>query len=244
MKNRSSSHILLLFIVLAVLFFLPSCTIKQEIFINADASGNVEFDIQVEDFFTAVVEDFTVFIPEEESDITDLNIKDMQNSINSSPYTSHAVFYELEKNHYTGKFRFDDAENLFNDIHDEIHLESLFSFDTAGNQRTLSLYLDINNYEDLTELIPLLKDPTFAIFGPEENVGVSEADYLDMISYLLGEEGPGAIERSYISIIINTDSPIISHTNGTIKSDKQIEFRIPIIDFLLLSEPIHYSVTW
>ncbi len=209
-----------------------------------NAAGEVEFDIEVEEFFTAVVEDFTVFIPEEERDVTDTNIQELQDSINESPYAHDAVFIETEKNHYIGTFKFDDAESFFNDVHDELKLESLFSFTTKGDQNTLTVYLDMDNYAELTELIPLLKDPSFSIFGPEENVGVSEEDYLDMISYLLGDEGPGAIDRSEISIIINTDSPIISQTNGIEHAEDQVEFAIPIIDFLLLAEPINYSVTW
>ncbi|MCF7933782.1 MAG: hypothetical protein K9M84_04840 [Spirochaetia bacterium] len=223
---------------------LSSCTIEQEIFIDIDSSGSVYFDVTVEEFFNAVVEDFTVFLPEEESDVTDINMKELQDSINESPYASRAELFELEKNRYTGTFQFGNAEAFFNDVNDELKLESLFDFSTRGDLHTLRLYLDIDNYGELTELIPLLKDPSFSIFGPEENIGVSEADYLDMISYLLGEEGPGAIERSYISLIINTETPVVSVKNGTKLSARQVEFRIPIIDFLLLAEPVDYSVTW
>ncbi len=239
-------HIILyviLFIMIS-LFGFTSCTIKQDIYINADSTGQVSFDIQVEKFFTAVAEDFTTLLPKEDSDITNINIQDMQASINQSPYAFNASFDEPEEDHYTGTFQFGDAHTFFNDVHDELHLESLFSYTTTGNSHTLKLYLDIRNYAELTELIPLLKDPSFAIFGPEENIGVSKADYLDMISYLLGEEGPDAINRSYISLIINTDSPIISQKHGIKHSSKQVEFRIPLIDFLLLADPIDYSITW
>ncbi len=237
-------YTLILVIFSLLMTSLTSCSIRQEIYIDADAAGNVSFDIEVEEFFKAVVEDFTVFIPEEERNVTEMNIDEIQKSINDSPYAQEADFTEIEPNHYIGTFQFGDAERFFNDVHDDLKLESLFTFTEGATTNSLRMYLDIDNYGELTELIPLLKDPSFSIFGPEENIGVSEADYLDMISYLLGEEGPGAIERSTISIFINTDSPIISHTNGIKHSPTQVEFSIPIIDFLLLAEPIDYSVTW
>jgi hypothetical protein len=238
--NRSK-HVLIISVIFAALF--SSCTINQEVFIEADSSGAVHFDIEVEEFFNEVVEDFTVFAPEEESDVTQMNIDDIQDSLNKSPYTRYAVLEEIVENRYVGTFQFVDASLFFNDVEDELNLEDLFTFEKSDDT-TLSFYLDMDNYAELTELIPLLKDPSFSIFGPEENVGVSEADYLDMISYLLGEEGPDAVMRSNISLIMNTDSPIKSHKGGTVITDTQIRFDIPMIDFLLLAQPISYSVTW
>lgn len=231
-------------ISIITLLFLTSCMIRQDIYINADSSGTVSFDIEIEEFFTQVIEDFTVFVPEDESDITQLNIEQTQKALDESPYTSDAFINEIEENHWTGVFSFGSASELFNDVNDELALESLFDYSTENGVNSLKLYLDISTYPQLTELIPMLKDPSFSIFGPEENIGVSEEDYLDMISYLLGDEGPGAIERSYISIVIATDRPIKASTGGRRLSKTQIEFTIPIIDFLLLAEPIDYSVSW
>lgn len=243
-KTIKAGAVQLLAIIILATALLSSCTIKQEIYIDVDSSGAAYFDIVVEEFFTEVVEDFTVFVPEDEADVTDLNMKEIEQTVNDSPYASQAVFYEIEENHYTGTFQFPDAGSFFNDVQDELQLETLFTYTKGTNSNTLSLHLDIENYAELTELIPILKDPSFSIFGPEENIGVSEADYLDMISYLLGEEGPDAIGRSYISMIINTDASIISTVNGKVLSDNEVEFMIPMIDFLLLAEPIDYAVTW
>jgi hypothetical protein len=233
-----------LIIFLSSLALLSSCTVKQEVYIEADSSGAVHFDIEVEEFFNEVVEDFKVFEDEENADVTQTNIDEIQDSLNKSPYTRYAVLEEIEENHYVGTFQFVDASLFFNDVEDELNLEDLFQFTKTDESTTLDFYLDINNYPKLTELVPLLKDPSFSIFGPEENIGVSQADYLDMISYLLGEEGPDAVMRSYISLVMNTNSPIISHEGGDIITDTQIRFNIPMIDFLLLAEPVSYSVTW
>ncbi|MGM0431439.1 MAG: hypothetical protein ACQEQU_01860 [Spirochaetota bacterium] len=234
---------LLIFVALA-LAALSSCTIRQEIYIEADDSGAVEIDVTVEEFFNEVVEDFTVFAEDEDSDITEMNIEEVQNSLNESPYTRYADIVEIEENHYIGTFQFIDAERFFNDFDDELKLESLFTFEKEEDTTTLSMYLDLETYGELTELIPLLKDESFATFGPEENEGVSQEDYLDMISYLLGEEGPDAVMRSEITLIINTNTPIKDHEGGEVIEENRIRFTLPMIDFLLLAEPVSYSVTW
>lgn len=233
-----------LIIFLSFLALLSSCTVEQEVYIEADSSGAVHFDIQVEEFFNEVVEDFKVFEDEENADVTRTNIEEIQDSLNKSPYTRYAVLEEIVTNRYVGTFQFVDASLFFNDVEDDLNLEDLFKFTKTAASTSLEFCLDIDNYPKLTELVPLLKDPSFSIFGPEENIGVSQADYLDMISYLLGEEGPDAVMRSYISLVMNTDSPIVSHEGGELITDTQIRFNIPMIDFLLLAEPVSYSVTW
>lgn len=234
----------LLIYVAFALAALSSCAIRQEIYIEADDSGAVEIDVTVEEFFNEVVEDFNVFAEEEDPDVTEVNIDSVQDSLNESPYTRYADIVEVEENHYIGTFQFVDAERFFNDFEDELKLESLFTFEKDEDSTTLSMHLDLETYDDLTELVPLLKDPSFATFGPEENQGVSQEDYLDMISYLLGEEGPDAVMRSEITLIMNTNSPIKDHEGGELIGEKQIRFTLPMIDFLLLAEPVSYSVTW
>jgi hypothetical protein len=65
-----------------------------------------------------------------------------------------------------------------------------------------------------------------------------------MISFMLGEEGPPAIEKSTITLRIATPKPITSFINGKKVGSNLYEFNFPLIDFLLLAEPITFSVSW
>jgi len=76
------------------------------------------------------------------------------------------------------------------------------------------------------------------------NQGLSEADYLEMISFMLGEEGPPAIEQSVITLQVKTPTSITGFSNGRKISDTLYEFSFPLIDFLLLEDPITFSVSW
>lgn len=242
--HRVLRTVLVVCATLLLMFSAASCTVQQEIVVHADSSGKVNFDIALEDFFLLVLDDFAVFLPPEEADITQESLDNLQNELNKSTYAKNARIQKLDDNYLTGTFDFIDFEGFFKETQKDISKQSIFSYAEANNLHTITIHLDIDNYDQLTKLIPLLKDPSFSIFGPEENIGVSEADYMEMISYVLGEEGPGAIDRSYISLRIKTDKPIVSHSGGKKLTADSIVFNVPLIDFLLLAKPIDYSVTW
>ena len=109
---------------------------------------------------------------------------------------------------------------------------------------SIDFYLDINNYPELKAMIPFLSDPNFEVYGPEYNQGMSEADYLDMIFYLLGEEAPDAIRNSTIEINFALPGTITESSGVTVTGDNTCTYSFPLIDFLLLNEPMSFSITW
>ena len=115
---------------------------------------------------------------------------------------------------------------------------------TSYIRRDFAFHLDISNYGELKEIVPFLADPNFEVYGPEYNQGMSEADYLDMIYYLLGEEAPDAISSSMIDINITTPGEIVSSEGVTVTGSNTCTYSFPLIDFLLLSEPMAFSISW
>ncbi|MCF7943043.1 MAG: hypothetical protein K9L21_01260 [Spirochaetia bacterium] len=247
MYNNSLLHrILLIFFSAAVLTAASSCTVKQELVVHVDESGNASFEIAIEDYFIEVVKDFQVFA-EEDTDVTQDNLDELAVDLNTSEYTSDAIFNKVSDNFYTGSFNFSDLEEFFNELREEEEKNetiSVFTYEKRGFVQNLNIYIDIENYYQLKKLVPLLEDPEFAMFGPEENIGVSEEDYIDMISFALGDEGPPSLLRSFIEVVIITDHPIISQKGGRLRAPNEIVFNIPMLDFLLLAEPIRKTVTW
>ena len=93
-------------------------------------------------------------------------------------------------------------------------------------------------------IVPFLADPNFEVYGPEYNQGMSEADYLDMIYFLLGEEGPDAISNGNVTINLTVPGTVTETVNAEKISDNTISYSFPVISFLLLSEPLSFSVQW
>ena len=112
------------------------------------------------------------------------------------------------------------------------------------SDKSLSFYVDIDNFDELTKIVPFLADPNFEVYGPMYNQGTTEEDYLDMIYYLLGEEGPDAIANGEVSIIVSVPGNITRVSNATKVSYNKARFTFPIIDFLLLNEPLTFTVDW
>ena len=232
------------FLAITLTVAAASCTIKQQITVHVDESGDAQFEILIEDYFIEVVKDFQVFA-EEETDVTQDNLDELAVELNESDYTSDAIFEKIDDNFYRGNFNFSDLEEFFNELKEEDDENlSVFTYTKRGFVQSLNIYIDIDNYYQLKKLVPMLEDPEFAMFGPEENIGVSEVDYIDMIGFALGDEGPPSLRRSFIEVIIVTDHPIITQKGGTLLSPKKISFNIPMLDFLLLAEPIERTVTW
>ena len=108
---------------------------------------------------------------------------------------------------------------------------------------SLSFYLDINNYHKMKELFPILADPNVEIYMADYSHGLSKSDYLDMLSYLMGEDNTVSSNSSVI-LTLEVPGTITSCNNCTQTSNNTIEYCFPLIDFLLLENPLSFSVTW
>ncbi len=226
--------------LLAITVILTGCTVTQQLSFRANSDNHASFDFSAEDFFIAVLEDFSDFIPSsEEQPLMDKAIEDFKISLMRSPTTNHVELKKTGENAWSGSLGFDDLKRLLSDLGAGAN-QSLLSL----NANTLTFRLSMENYEQLVPVIPFLADPNFEAFGPMYNQGLSEADYLEMISFMLGDEGVPAIESSTITVKVETPEPIKSFNGGTKTAERSYEFSFPLIDFLLLAEPITFSVGW
>jgi len=238
--NRRNPYRLGVALVLVALLFTTSCTVTERISFSKTSSHTSAFGFTVEDFFLAVLEDFSEFIPPEgDQSLMDKAINDFERALNYSYTTRNVAFTKLSNNAYEGTFIFTNLMQLVSDLGAGAN-QSLLIVDA----RSLKFFLSMDNYHQLVPVIPFLADENFEAFGPVYNQGLSEADYLEMISFMLGEEGPPAIEQSFITLRIETPGPITTFTGGKKISSNVYEFSFPLIDFLLLAEPITFSVQW
>lgn len=229
-----------IFLSIIAILFLSSCVVTEDLQINKDESGSSEIAISVEDFFINVLNDFSEFSTDDnDKPIMDLAIEDTSNKLTKNPTTTNVLFTKVGKNSYEGSFNYSSLSTLISDL-GESDNQSIIII----NDNKLNFYLDLNNYYQLTKAIPFLADPNFEPFGPEYNEGLNEDDYLEMISFMLGEEGPDAIRDSVITLNFETPSPIKSFTGGKKISSNQFQYSFPLIDFLLLAEPLEFELQW
>jgi hypothetical protein len=228
-------------LVVVSLMLLTSCTITETLSFRQTGYNYSEFDFSVEEFFIAVLQDFSDFSAPDagEGELMDRAIDDFQRALIFSPTTRAVDLRKTGENSYEGTFEFSNIMRLLSDLGAGEN-QSLLRM--ANKSMTFSLSMD--NYHQLVPVIPFLADENFEAFGPVYNQGLSEDDYLEMISFMLGEEGPPAIESSVITLRVNTPTAITTFTNGKKVSEQVYEFSFPLIDFLLLAKPITFSVSW
>ena len=107
----------------------------------------------------------------------------------------------------------------------------------------VEININMDNYEELTQIIPFLADPNFEVYGPLYNNDLTEEEYLEMVSFILGEQCPESIGKSKITIAVSAPKAIVSH-NGKLRDSRTVEFSFPLIDFLLLHEPIDFYLEY
>lgn len=234
LSMRKASFLSILLIIL-----LTSCTVSEQITLNNKTNSKIESDIQVEDFFVTVIEDFASFLPTSDESLLDGGIKGFSNQLKSSSATTAVSYSKPEENHYLIDVSFSSLPQLINDLSGGID-QSIIKLD----DNSFSFYVDINNYNELEQIVPFLADPNFETFLPQYNIGYTEEDYLDMIVFLLGEEAPEKIKESTIKIRLKTPSRITSYTNCKKINSTTIEYEFELIDFLLLATPLSFSVKW
>lgn len=219
-----------------VLAILTSCSVTETLTINKNG-GSSSSDIQVEQFFVDVLEDFAEFLPSDES-IMDSAMSGFSKDLDKATSTTSVSFKKTGENHYKVDFDYTSLTALIN----ELGGSSQTLFKESSN--SISFYVDINNFEELTKIVPFLADPNFEVYGPLYNKDTTEEDYLDMIYFLLGEDGPDAIRNGKVIIDIKVPGTITTLKGATKVNSTTARFTFPIIDFLLLSHPLTFEINW
>jgi hypothetical protein len=112
-----------------------------------------------------------------------------------------------------------------------------------GDATTLTLRFDRAAWSGISAFMPPLQNPILQQLGPQGTGPVTEADYLAMISFSIGDAAPGLLRTSFVTLTVRPDGEILSQSGGT-KSASSVVFRIPVLRLLVLDRPLQYSVTY
>jgi hypothetical protein len=224
-----------------MIIIFTSCSVKQEATIHSDKSGSVTFDITLEQFFLDTVVEMADLAEQsptlEKGEIFDM--PQIRKDFEDNPSITLRELSSPKPTVLKGSFTFQDMEKVFT-REEELQSTDILSFTTSGNEKSIRLYLDRENFSNLSALFPTMQNPFFEMFGPQENKDTSRDEYLEMIGFAFGEKGPDGVLRSTVELTINVDGTIVSQEGGTIKGNKII-YSIPLIELLLLKEPLEYS---
>ncbi|MBR5099401.1 MAG: hypothetical protein IK091_09290 [Spirochaetales bacterium] len=240
-------------ILLAGLFcilLLSSCVVAEKLTLTGDYTqvkavpGKNHVDLSVDDFFVGIVEDLSDWENTGNNDpIIDVAIQDFVKNLEASSVTASIRFLETGHNTYMGDFSFTDFCQLLIDLSNGQNDQSVVTMTEKNGKTHVEISINMGNYEQLTKMIPFLADPNFEVYGPLYNNDLTEEEYLEMVSFILGEQCPDSIAASSIKIQVVAPKAISDH-NGKLRNSKTVEFSFPLIDFLLLHHSIDFYLEY
>lgn len=226
--------------LIAAFIVLTSCTVTENL---SDDSSSTE--LKVSPFMIDLMEDLSCWIDNGKSDAI------MDNAISS--FAENLIYSGSASEIYTAKetdgtykinFSFDNLNRLIDRLTMDPD-QDIVVFTENGGKTKLEINLNIENYSTLAKAIPVLSDPNLEVYGPVYNnppyESKTEKDYLFMIDFIFGS-GSQDIKNSVINLNYTAPSEI-TNSNGTAK-DNTVSFSIPLIDFLLLHEPVYLFCEW
>ncbi len=230
--------------LLFLLFILASCVVQNKAIIQSNGAGTVEFDIKLEDyFFDAILEMSDLASGNEalpEGEI--FNVPQIEGDFRDNPAITVRTLETPKPWILRGEFTFDDIEAVF-EQEKELQTAKIVQFSQKGNTKTISVYVDQQNFSQVSTLFPLLDDPFFSMFGPVENAEVSREEYIEMIEFAFGEEGAKGVLNSTITLIVRVEGTIVSQSGGKVEGNNVI-FTIPLLQALRLDKPLDYTIVF
>lgn len=205
--------------------------------LSQDASSS-QSDISVQQFFIDVLNDYAEFMPSSDESIMDSAVSTFAGQIEATDEGRSTLFVKTGVNDYSGYFEFGDLEALADQLGGQE--QSII----RQTDKSLSFYCSIDNYTELESIVPFLADPNISVYLAQYNIGYSEQDYMDMITFAIGEEAPDALRSSMITINVTVPGTITAIEGAEQTGPDSLSYSFPLIDFLLLAEPLAFSVQW
>ncbi len=228
------------FTLLAVTALL-GCTIKQQVELEADASGTVSMRIRLEPVFVQYIEDLSALTGESKEgrvfDVEEIKKgfaeRDDVKLLSVGTPTPDTLEMELE---------YRSIEEVFSSEKD-LQESGIIRFDKASQGYSVRFHLDRQNFPAVMTFIPALQNPMFEGLGPQENDDTTEEEYYELMDLALGEGGADSVREAYIETRVNVRGTLVSQSGGMI-TPGGVTFTVPLIRVLLLDKPLDYSLVF
>ena len=235
----------MIILFVSALSIMSSCTMKQNVFVDKNGAGNVNFEIKLAPYFTEVASQLSDLVPSEnQKKIEEGKFFDLEKIRDDFSKRSGVTLTDLESESpesLTGTFTFSNINDAVTDA-GKTSNPGIFTFETKNGISTLSVSVNYDTLEQLFTENPSLNNPLMENFGPLANKDLSEEDYLDMMEYMLGEESRQGIIDSVVDITVKVGGKVVSQQGGEKLNADTVRFRIPLIKILVLKDPLNYEV--
>ena len=228
-------------VVLTAIVALGACAMTSEVFLRDDGSGVTNIDVTYSPELVALMQEVA-----EIGDVTDGRVGAVKadGDINDDPIYNRlnaragvTVYQVVSPRGPSVKvaFAFENASLVLP--------PGIINVTRVADGIRARLYLDVNRVRRMPEVFPILNHPAIRAVGPTENQQTTKDEYLAMMGVLLGPEGAQELADSMITVRFAVDGELVSQRGGRIEDDLAV-FEVPVIDLLLLHEPIDLEVVF
>ncbi len=226
---------------------LTSCSVYQEIQLDSSGSGQMTGRVLLDDFYLATLRDLTDLSSPAENGRSPMEPDSIAGELRKNPLFLNVLVTAAGPGLYQGGLEFHDIEELFHTP--EGVSGSVAAFQKGSGSSTLTIRINRENFQELFRLFPVLQDPGFQYFLPEESI--TRQEYKEMLLFLFEDSFQGSeeeletrIEMSSLNLIIVTSGSILSQQGGTLEGEKRWKVEVPLLDLLLHEKELYYSVTF
>ena len=240
--------------VFLVVLLTASCTADQEVNLNSSGDGRIVFEIALAPYLTEVIDQLTMFFSfnEESSngglpspgDDSLFDLPAIEEDFRSRDGVNLIRLESPNPNRLEGEFTFSDINLLMQDVKENSAESRLIRLQRRRDFTELRVLITRETVAALLAENPSLNNPLVENYGPAANDGISDAEYLDMMEYALGEESRRGIQESAVNLVIRVEGRILAQQGGRLIDDRTVRFRISLLPFLILREPMEYSLQY
>ena len=234
-------------LVLAALPFLVllACSVRQDVTLNPDGSGEAAVHVTVQKFFSDYLLDLAEFSGKGGRAGGVFDEKAIRTAFEQRPGVTIKAIRIPKPEELEIQLAFRSIDDLVRG-QKELTDTGIVTFKNDGGTRTLRLHLDQKNFARISAFLPSSDGSTetiLGVFGPQPGVTITEAEYLETMQFTLGDEGPKAIQASFIDIAVAVNGKLVSQKGGTVKGNT-VTFRMPLLKILVLNEALDYEIVF
>lgn len=226
---------------------LAGCSVDQEIAVQVNGAGEAAVRVELQpvfvDYLLALAEVAADELPDDPGELFD--VAEVEAAIAGWPGVEAAQIATPSTELLEMRLIFADLQEAFSPAAPgpEAGAAPLISL-TGGERRTLSVHLDGANYHQLTTLFPILEHPLVISLGPQPDLEVTDDEYLEMMQFVLGDDGPPAILESEVTVRVRVEGRVVEQHGGELQADGSVLIRIPLLRVLVLDQPLDYRIVF
>ena len=229
---------------IALLLIVTSCTVRDEMLLRPDGSGEVYVSVDMHPVLMAYFTDLMMAMTGAEGDLPIFDLDVLSASLSERPGVTLVSAETPERGSLRLHVRFEDINQLFID---EDSAETA-RFSSAGNRRELVVTLNRTSVNRFLGYAPEESNMLADLLLPPEDGSLSSEDYRGELEWAFEEYGTPddvahALDGAVIEVRITPDGRIVAQSGGSIVGDSVV-FRIPVLELLTLDAERVYSVTF